>query len=1530
MKLSGYSAFLLASTAIVVAIPAARGSEFNVPGGTMKSALDLYAKQAGIQLIYTDDAVRGQRSAGVKGELPADEALTRILGGSGLVVHRHPAGVVAVVRGQSADAAAIVPSLQLAQASPSRAAVETVTVTSSKLGGADVQSIPIAITALSQEQLTSRQIAGGPDLIKEVPNLTFTKTNFTGYSIQIRGIGTQAISVTTDPAVAVSFNDTPFIRNHFFEQEFYDVAQVEVLRGPQGTLYGRNATAGVVNVTSAVPTDQFEAMGSADIGNYHNRRLEGMLNLPLVGDKLMLRFAGEWTKRDGYSTNSLTSSPIDGRDLWSGRASLRWQPTETFHADFVWEHFQEDDDRLRSAKQLCGRSDPPSSILGVPTGGGAIVTGYLTQICKPASMYSPEAYGVPNSLALPYYGGIIGVGGWSIKTPMSDFPGERRDAYASTTQSRDLRVIESTLDPEYRAKNDTLELNAVWNVTPTLTVNSETGYNRDFLWSTEDFNRFNTQPGIFAYDPDLYTGDLTTPDGNYRCFDGTLSMGSDQCGVVGAFGGTPTGYFCDPQLGCSNRLVGEDLSEEHSWQLSQELRLSSNYSGPFNFSVGGNYMHYETEENYYVFFNTLTAFAAIDGLGGRRPVNPWNGGDHNQQCMGNGRQYANPKIPSSAEGCLGYIDPNPLTSLDGQGHNYFLSMNPYNLNSYALFGEAYYNVTSDLKLTAGLRWTDDQKHFVEIPSELLTAGFGYPVTGALDQEWTEWTGRFVANWSPKVAFTDQTMLYASYAHGYKAGGANPPGAVFLHYQKSDISSPTHPATFDPEFNDAFEIGTKNTLLDGAVTLNGDVFYYDYKGYQISQIVDRTSVNLNFNATSVGAELTATWEPIPGLKFGFNGGYEQTKLADGSKAIDLMDRTAGNANWVLVKPFVTQASNCVVPAYVLAYALNPAYGSTNDQIIPSMCGDTYGLGVDPVSGKTYTAYPTGETAANHGNAIDPSYPGFDPLAGTPGHPYTGQNTFNGVDYGPAPNNGAGFYKNLSGNELPNAPHYTMSLTADYTMPVTPDWAATLHTDFYWQSKSWARVYNDDPYDRIRGYTNLNLALILSDSTGWQVMGYIKNVFDNTAITGAFLNSDDTGLTTNIFLTDPRLFGVRVTKRFGEGSWNEGGGLDFIRDIFTDTDGKPPLLTLTLGGNFNNVLAAENEVYNPGYTRPGGIAFTGPGFGGSGKSGVAEPGTQTLTQLMEGQGFPSPASYEQTPASSFDWEGQLAIQPQDSDWVLKAGIRYGRSGRRQGVHESQIPGTRTRFLLFGHRYVPCTNTAIGTYNACHSGFNRKFIDARGDQTEQHTIMDFEVGMNIGIGLFGEEGQGNISGGMRIAQFKSHGHTDVNSDPEYYFGELGQYHNAFESLSDEDRWFHGIGPELTWEANQPILGNASDGEITLDWGVNAAVLFGRQSVTAQHFSSYCHVNGSASPSGCLTAAHYDPGYHSQTKTTRRTRRKVVPNLGGYIGASARYNNAKISFGYKADTFFGAMDGGQETAKDYNRGFYGPYMKVSIGLGG
>ncbi|HYM34873.1 MAG TPA: TonB-dependent receptor, partial [Steroidobacteraceae bacterium] len=242
----------------------------------LNKALDRFAQQSGLQLIYVSTLADGLRTEGAPGGLSQEATLDALLAGTGLRYRFINPNTVTItgsspkvpradnVQAERMIAAAPAPSV-------SNAALETVTVTSSKIGG-DVQNFPISITALSQEQLTATQTTGGPDLIKQVPNMTFTKTNFSGYSIQLRGIGTQAISVTTDPAVAVAFNDIAFIRNHFFEQEFYDVSTVQVLRGPQGTLYGRNATAGVVNLASAKPTDQFEAMASADIGNYGNRR----------------------------------------------------------------------------------------------------------------------------------------------------------------------------------------------------------------------------------------------------------------------------------------------------------------------------------------------------------------------------------------------------------------------------------------------------------------------------------------------------------------------------------------------------------------------------------------------------------------------------------------------------------------------------------------------------------------------------------------------------------------------------------------------------------------------------------------------------------------------------------------------------------------------------------------------------------------------------------------------------------------------------------------------------------------------------------------------------------------------------------------------------------------------------------------------------------------------------------------------------------------------------------------------------------
>src|SRR6185312_2847518 len=226
-----------------------------------------------------------------------------------------------------------------------------------------------------------------------------------------------------------------------------------------------------------------------------------------------------------------------------------------------------------------------------------------------------------------------------------------------------------------------------------ITLSSQTGFNEDSLWSAEDYNRFNTAVGAFLYhlpEPGNYnlganaTGIiLPDPSGLGVCvteIEGCSGAGT-YCtpGEENKDACAPYGVFCDPQLGCSNRLVAEDLSEEHSWQLSQEFRFASHFAGPFNFSIGGNYLHYETEENYYVFINSLTAavYTWTQSAGGT-PVQtlPWvSGVSDNSNCIQGRFAVTNPNVPTGIGTVRGaktecmYLDPNPIDSLNNQGHN---------------------------------------------------------------------------------------------------------------------------------------------------------------------------------------------------------------------------------------------------------------------------------------------------------------------------------------------------------------------------------------------------------------------------------------------------------------------------------------------------------------------------------------------------------------------------------------------------------------------------------------------------------------------------------------------------------------------------------------------------------------------------------------------------------------------------------------------------------------------------------------------
>lgn len=134
----------------------------------------------------------------------------------------------------------------------------------------------------------------------------------------------------------------------------------------------------------------------AEAGSFDTRRLGGHVNVPL-GDRLAVRAAGMMTKRDGYDFNTFTNKRVNGRDLWSTRLSLAWEPTDNFRASFIWQHFEEDDNRSRTGKQLCTR-DPGPTQIGDTTVPFDYIQAKLSQGCLDASLYDDAAFGAPNLL----------------------------------------------------------------------------------------------------------------------------------------------------------------------------------------------------------------------------------------------------------------------------------------------------------------------------------------------------------------------------------------------------------------------------------------------------------------------------------------------------------------------------------------------------------------------------------------------------------------------------------------------------------------------------------------------------------------------------------------------------------------------------------------------------------------------------------------------------------------------------------------------------------------------------------------------------------------------------------------------------------------------------------------------------------------------------------------------------------------------------------------------------------------------------
>jgi hypothetical protein len=326
--------------------------------------------------------------------------------------------------------------------------------------------------------------------------------------------------------------------------------------------------------------------------------------------------------------------------------------------------------------------------------------------------------------------------------------------------------------------------------------------------------------------------------------------------------------------------------------------------------------------------------------------------------------------------------------------------------------------------------------------------------------------------------------------------------------------------------------------------------------------------------------------------------------------------------------------------------------------------------------------------------------------------------------------------------------------------------------------------------------------------------------------------------------------------------------------------------------------------------------------TGSSGSYVPPLDALTKAG---GFPALTDVENVLGRASGAEGKISFEPRGSDWVFAISARYGRTHSTRNVHQQkQIFGPPMKKTIQSpslYNKIPYTPVFTG------------YADQSVDNSEAHTIVDFQIGRDVGVGLLGHATDSVISFGARYAQLNIRSQIEAHDAPDAIFIQstgpglvihpkyyIQTHNHASISLAHRYNNFHAFGPSISMSNTTALNGNPTDGQIALDWGMNAAVLFGRQRTKVTHQSTVQYLDGFK---GIKTIA-------AVPVATARSRTVTVPNLGGFAALSYRFTRAKLSLGYHADFFFGAMDRGIDARRSVTTGYHGPYATISIGLGG
>lgn len=751
--------------------------DFDVPAQDAARAIPEFARQADVQILAAGNFLIGVRTRRVSGRLKVLEAFRILLHGTGLAVTRNPKGVYIVTQevvqndfsSPPTDTGLAGHGKRLGQSgtvSEPQQSLENVVVVGTRQK-TFLQNTPIAISAVNQTEIRrtySRDIRGVAGFM---PNVVIENvTPFAAASIGIRGTGTGDIISTVDSAIAVVLDEMvlPHVQSQLLDP--FDLEHIEVLRGPQGTLFGKNTTGGVILLRSKRPVlDEFSGQMQGTVGNVGTVEARGAVNIPIIEGKLAYRGVFTYQKNHGqfkndkistvYGTDAQPDTPLglpvngDGRNL-SGRNvfysmhKFLVSPTDVYEALLTFEFLRD-----RSPARGLVNETPPDGI---------------------------DALGVQRT----FHFNRIGFPGVQQTCARTD-----RDCVFSTGAS---------------LRGDGLAM--------------ERGHRVDAI-------------GIYLHQEVTLQSGMLTVFGGYRHQKERLSS---------SFTGEAW-----PSLFDSTRNLERDT-------FQAEARFSSTLDGPFQFTAGAAYFVNDLD------FRSVTYAGFVDvpiDLGGCNIVEP-------SLTPGN----------CSIIGAGSNDRPNYADVLqDG--------------DAYGIYAELYYDISDDIRLTVGGRYSYEKKRFSKrngtalAPDELqgwtLTDGDKTTRIALSDNRFAlvfddrnAWDGiTFKAVIDYEV--DESNFLYFSFNQGFKSGS----------YAETCVSV-TSCAPFNEEKADSLELGYKGDLLDKTLRVNLAAFYTKIKDVVRSQVVpiidafgdpgQETQFRNIAGQENIGIELELLWYPTDELRF----------------------------------------------------------------------------------------------------------------------------------------------------------------------------------------------------------------------------------------------------------------------------------------------------------------------------------------------------------------------------------------------------------------------------------------------------------------------------------------------------------------------------------------------------------------------------------------------------------------------------------------------------------------------------------------